>query len=333
MTTVKLVEDYRNGTLENEHYGQICIVDGAGNLLHAHGDVNQTTFLRSAAKPFQALPVYMHEAEKKLGLTDKEATIFIASQRGEIYHEEALASIKEKLGITEDTLICSAQYPLNEAPKEQYIYDHKEKRKMMHNCAGKHFGILSLAKVLDEPLDTYGDLNSKVQQMSLAAMSYMAQFPKEDFKFGVDGCGFPVYAIPLKNIANAYVRLANPDLLDDANYQKAAQRAGQLMNAHPEMIASHGFICSVLSADPNIVAKGGAKGVYGIGLRDEKIGIALKVMDGSEAVWPQIVARILEDLNYKNKATIEALHKISPKEMTNDGGKIVGERKTVFTIN
>lgn len=332
MKLVKLVEDYRNGVLENVHYGQVCIVNESGNITHELGDAQTTTFLRSAAKPFQALPVYIHEADKEFGVTEKEATIFMASQRGEAYHEEALASIKEKLAIEEDALICSAQYPLNDAPKEKYIYDHKSKRKMLHNCAGKHFGILALTKTIDAPLETYGDLEGPAQQLSLDAMAYMAEFPKEEIQFGVDGCGFPVYAMPLQNIANAYMRLANPALLDDAKYAKAVTRAGKLMSAHPEMIASHDFVCTVLLNDPNLVAKGGAKGVYGIGLRDEKIGIALKVIDGSEDVWPNIIARILESIDYKNKATIQALYDLSPKQLTNDGDKLVGERRTVFSL-
>lgn len=332
MKLVKLVEDYRNGVLENEHYGQICIVDQSGEITHELGDATTTTFLRSAAKPFQAIPVYMHESDKQFHVTDKEATIFMASQRGESYHEEVLLSLKEKLQINEDVFICGESYPLNDAPKEKYIYDHKEKRKLMHNCAGKHLGILALTKTLGAPLETYGELDGPAQQLSLESMAYMAQFPKKEIQFGVDGCGFPVYAMPLKNIANAYMRLANPELLDDEKYASAVSRAGKLMNAHPEMIASHDFVCTVLLNDPNLVAKGGAKGVYGIGLRDEKIGIALKVMDGSEDVWPQIIAKILEDLDYKNKATIEALNELSPKQLTNDGNLIVGERKTVFNI-
>lgn len=332
MKLVKLVEDYRNGVLENEHYGQVCIVNGEGDITHELGDVTTTTFLRSAAKPFQALPVYIHESDKEFHVTDKEATIFMASQRGESYHEEALLSVKEKLSIDEETFICSAQYPLNDAPKEKYIYDHKDKRRLLHNCAGKHLGILALTKSLGAPLETYGELDGPAQQLSLDAMAYMAEFPKEEIKFGVDGCGFPVYAMPLKNIANAYMRLANPEKLDDAVYAKAVKRAGSLMNAHPEMIASHDFVCTVLLNDPNLVAKGGAKGVYGIGLRDEKIGISLKVMDGSEDVWPQIIASILEQINYKNKETIAALNKLSPKQLTNDGDLLVGERKTVFTL-
>src|SRR5699024_3340843 len=116
------------------------------------------------------------------------------------------------------------------------------------------------------------------------------------------------------------------------SYRRAVEKAGRLMNQSPEMIASHQFVCTTLLNDSNIVAKGGAKGVYGIGLRDERIGISLKVMDGSEDVWPNIIAHILESIHYKNKETIEALYQLSPKQLTNDGSAIVGERKTVFSL-
>lgn len=332
MKLEKLAEDYRNSVLENVHYGQICIVDETGNILHEVGDAQTTTYLRSAAKPIQALPVFMHQADELHHIGEREATLFMASQRGETYHVEGLTKLKEQLEIEEDTLICSASYPLNDAPKEAYIYNHSPKRKMLHNCAGKHFGFLALTKALGAPVESYGELEGPAQQLSLDAMAYMTETNKEDIKLGIDGCGFPVHAVPLQSIAKAYMKLANPDVIEDEGYRKAAEKVGRLMNEHPEMIASHDFVCTVLLKDPNIVAKGGAKGVYGIGLRDERIGISLKVIDGSEDVWPNIIARILEEIDYKNKATIQALYDLSPKELTNDGNTIVGERKAVFNL-
>lgn len=332
MQVEKLVEDYRNGTLENIHYGQICMVNESGEVLHEVGDVHTTTFLRSAAKPIQTLPVFMHDADELYGISGEEAALFMASQRGEVYHVEGLKSLQKKLNIQEETLICSASYPLNDPPKEKYIYEHREKRKLLHNCAGKHFGALALTKALGAPIDDYGALMSPAQQFSLEAMAYMTETSKEKIKLGTDGCGFPVHAVPLHAIAKAYMKLACPDVMEDVAYRKAAEKVGNLMNAHPEMIASHDFVCTVLLNDPNIIAKGGAKGVYGIGLRKEQIGISLKVIDGSEAVWPNIIARILEQINYDNKQTIEALYTLSPKEIKNDGNTVVGERKALFHL-
>ena len=115
-------------------------------------------------------------------------------------------------------------------------------------------------------------------------MAEMANYPKEEIGIGIDGCGFPVYAMPLQSIAQAYLKLACPDLIQNVQMREAASKIAGYMNAHPEMIASHDFICSVLLTDSNIVAKGGAKGVYGFALKMERMSFALKVLDGSELV-------------------------------------------------
>ncbi|NIM06748.1 MAG: asparaginase, partial [Armatimonadetes bacterium] len=52
-----LVKVYRNGTVESVHQGAVAVVDDAGKLLFRAGDPDFVTFLRSSAKPFQALAV------------------------------------------------------------------------------------------------------------------------------------------------------------------------------------------------------------------------------------------------------------------------------------
>ncbi|MEK4714778.1 asparaginase [Sporosarcina sp. FSL K6-5500] len=327
-----IVEEYRNDILENVHMGVICGINADGDILYSVGNENHMTFLRSAAKPFQAIPVIQNGVDDKFGLTSKEATLFAASHRGEDYHIEALDSILQKVGINEEQFYCCPTYPLNEEAKADYHRKHGKQRKLYHNCSGKHSGFIALAKVLGYDIDGYWKLEHPVQQLSLAAMADMANYPKKDFGIGIDGCGFPVYAMPLQNIAQAYLKLACPDLIQQREMREAVVKITRYMNAHPEMIASHDFICSVLLADPNIVAKGGAKGVYGFALKNERMGFALKVMDGSELVWPIIIASILEQIGYENHETIERLYKLAPKEIINDNNVIVGERKVVFDL-
>lgn len=327
-----LVEEYRGGILENVHMGVLCGINEEGKVVYSVGNENHITFMRSAAKPFQAIPVIQHGVVEKFGLTPKEAALFAASQRGEKYHIEALESILRKTGVAEQQILCCPTYPLNEEPKAAYHREHGEKRKLYHNCSGKHSGFLALAKLLGHDMDRYWEPDHPVQQLSLVAMAEMADYPKEDIQIGVDGCGFPVYALPLQHIARAYLKLACPDLIENPGTREAAVKIAGYMNAHPEMVASHDFICSVLLADPNIVAKGGAKGVYGFGLKKERMSFALKVLDGSELVWPNIVASILEQIGYDNRETIERLYALSPKQIKNDNQVIVGERKAVFTL-
>ena len=87
------------------------------------------------------------------------------------------------------------------------------------------------------------------------------------------------------------------------------------MNKHYEMVSGTNLICALLNEDENIVAKGGAKRIYCVGLKKERLRFAIKVMDGSKKSWPFIVAKILEDINYDNKETIKRLYNIFPKDI------------------
>ncbi|MFD0715806.1 asparaginase [Paenibacillus sp. GCM10027626] len=329
---IPLVEEYRGGTLENVHYGAVCVVNEQGELLLHAGDPEHMTFLRSAAKPFQAVPVMRRHIDEVYGLDGAETALFAASHRGEAFHIAALESIVRKVGIDEEIFHCSATYPLNEEARAERHRHHEGKRRLFHNCSGKHAGLIALSKHMGWDERTYYDPEHPVQQEIVDTLSSFSEIPQAEIPRGIDGCGLPVYALPLRNIALSYVKLACPDLLEDEEIREAAARIAQRMNEHPDMIADTKFVCSMLLRDHNLVAKGGAKGVYGIGLRKQRIGIALKVSDGAEHVWPCIIASILQQLNYENTATIERLYEVESNTIKNDGGTEVGQRKAIFTL-
>ncbi|MEN1938534.1 asparaginase [Paenibacillus sp. 102] len=102
-----------------------------------------------------------------------------------------------------------------------------------------------------------------------------------------------------------------------------------ILNQEYEMVASANFICSTLLEDSNIVAKE----VSCFGLKKEKLGFALKVLDGSEDVWPNIVASILEQIHYGNKETIARLRALRSTIMKSDGGIEVGAVHEVFRLD
>lgn len=331
MEFAALVEEYRGGTLENKHYGSISVVDETGNILYQTGNPQQWTFLRSAAKPFQAIPGMKRRIDNVYGLNNQETALFAASHRGEVFHVEALDSILRKVGIEEEELYCCATYPLNEEAKAERHRANEPKRKVYHNCSGKHSGLIALCKHMGWNQNNYYEPEHPVQQEILETLAYFAEIPKASIPQGIDGCGLPIFALPLNKIALAYLKLACPDLIDDRDMREAAARMALLMNQYPDMIADTKFVCSALLRDSNLVAKGGAKGVYGIGLRKERLGISLKVSDGSEQVWPCLIASILEHLQYDNQETIERLYNLVPNIIVNDAGTAVGERRTVFT--
>lgn len=322
-----IAEESRNGTLENVHPGAICIVNENKEVIFEKGNINHPIFYRSAMKPLQAIPVFTTDIFEKYHLTDEEAALFMASQRGEKYHEDSLISLKEKLAVSEECLVCAESYPLNETPKLEYVLAHKPKRKLLHNCAGKHLGFLGYAKMKGLSLEGYEQIDHPLQQEILKDLSLLAEVPVDEIKSGVDGCGVPVHAIPLKNMAISYLKFVTPEQIADKEIQEAVIKIGKVMHAHPDIIASHDFICSVLLQDENIIAKGGAQGVYCLALKKEKISIALKVLSGTELIWPLLVAEILKKINYQNEDTITNLLKLRNETIHNDGGKQVGETK------
>ncbi len=328
-----LVEDYRGGILECEHWGHICGVSDNEEVKYSVGDENFLAFLRSSAKPVQAIPLVKRGINQKYNFSEKEMTVLVASHRAQSFHVQAVESIMEKVQIEEEQLICLPTYPLSNDAKEELIRQNMPKRRIYHNCSGKHLNIITLCKELGYNINNYWDINNEVQQEILEHISIISGFPKNEIKIGVDGCGVPVFAMPLKYLANTFFKLACPDMIEDKDIRQAVITITNLMNKHYEMVSGTNLICALLNKDENIVAKGGSKGVYCFGLKKERLGFAIKVMDGSEESWPFIVAKILEDINYDNKETIERLYKVFPKDVKNDNKKIVGESKTVFSLN
>lgn len=200
----------------------------------------------------------------------------------------------------------------------------------MHNCAGKHLGFLAYAREKGYDLSTYGELDHLLQQEIFNTLVELSETPATEIERGTDGCGVPVYAIPLKNIAISYLKFVAPDLVENQETAQALGEISKVMNAHPEIVASENFICTSLLQDNNIVAKGGAQGVYCLALKKERISIALKVLSGSELVWPVLVAEILIKLNYENQATIDRLLALRSDKILNDNGKQIGATKVIL---
>ena len=330
MTYPVIVEEHRGGKIENIHHGIICVINDKKEVIYEKGNIESHVYYRSALKPIQAIPVFTTDIIEKYQLTQQESALFSASQRGEKYHQEALGSLIHKLGLAEELLVCGASYPLNDKPNEQYVWDHKPKRKLLHNCAGKHLGFLAYAQEKGYELSTYDKPEHPLQQEILKQLINLSETPIDNINKGMDGCGAPVYGVPLRNMAISYLKFVAPELIDDAQIAQAVTQIGEVMNAHPEIIASHNFICTALLEDNNIIAKGGAQGVYCLALKKERISIALKVLSGSELVWPVLVAQILEKLNYSNRETISRLHAIRSKDIMNDGGKPIGETRVIL---
>lgn len=332
MDTV-LVKEYRADILECVHNGHICIVNEQGSIQAYAGDPEYVAFTRSSAKPMQAIPSIRGGLADHYGLTDKEIAIMTASHRAEPAHTEVLEGFARKVNISEAYMVCASSWPLDEKNKEALLRDQRNKSKWFHNCSGKHYGMLAYCQMKGYPLLGYDQPEHPLQQEILQTVSYLSGLAPSDIRLGTDGCGLPVFAMPLRALATAYMKLASPDLIEDEPTKRAVIRITEAMHASPYMVAGNQKVDTLLLEDDNIVAKGGFKGVYCLGLKKERLGISFKIADGSEEEWGWVAESILEQIGYSNKTTIDRLKSAYPKDLCNDEGLKVGRVETAFMLN
>ena len=330
--TVRLIDEYRGDLLDLTHYGYVVVVNDKGEVIYSAGDPEAVVFYRSASKPIQALPVIAHRLDEKYGLTDEETVLMAGSHLGEDFHVNALKSIMAKADLKEEYFIMNLAVPGSTKANEDRIINGLPKSKLYHNCSGKHTALMLIQREMGGDVKDYWKIGSVGENEVLRTMSEISEYPMEDVKIGIDGCGVPVFAYPLKNIAIAYKNLACIDTIKDETLREAARRYIPRIHQYPHMMRGTGFLCSLINHDPNLIAKGGSNSVYGIGLKKERLGIALKVKDGNEAIWPIIMREIFKQIGYYNEETDKMLLSQNSGIVINDNGTEVGRAEAVFTL-
>lgn len=326
------VELTRGGTVESVHRVHVAVVDGAGNLVAHAGDADVVTFLRSAAKPFQAVPLVASGAADAFGLTDRELALCCGSHAGEPMHVDVVGSILRKGGLDASLLQCGTHPPFNK-PARQSLGGQKP-TPAHHNCSGKHAGMMLVQKHVGADPAKYLDPREPVQRMILDTVAECAGVPASSIRVGTDGCSVPNFALPLAAGARLFARLALPQGVAPAT-AKALERLRGAMVAHPDMVggSAERFDTDLMGAsEDRLVSKAGAEGVQGVGDLASGMGFLLKVEDGaSRAVAPATV-EALRQLAWLEGRAFEVLGDWWRPTLTNWSGRVVGETRPVLRL-
>ena len=343
MPYLPLLELTRGGIVESIHHGALAVADAQGRLVASFGDPRAVTFLRSSAKPFQALPLVETGAAEAFGLTPREIALACASHKGLDMHAEALSVMQHKIGVTEGDLLCGV-HPLEDAETAARL--HREGRAPTpnrHNCSGKHTGMLAQAQHRSLPLADYVNPRHGIQQTILQTFAEMSALRVDEVVVGVDGCSAPNFAVPLVNAATAFARLAGPSSLS-APRAAALKTIFSAMTSHPEMVRGpKGFDTELMRVRPGvIVSKGGAEGYQGLGLAagalgpgSPALGVALKIADGAGRGTYPVALEVLRQLGALGEAELKALEGFGfgPRlPLMNWRGLVVGEARTCFEL-
>src|SRR5918993_1613727 len=158
-----LVEVTRGSLTESRHRGHIVVVEPDGNIVAYLGSPQTVTFLRSSAKPFQALPLLTSGAADRFGFTDEEVALACASHNGEPMHTELGASMLKKIGLGPEALKCGVHEPYSLEVAGKLRLQGLPPNVLQNNCSGKHVGMLAVAKHLGAPIENYNQAENPVQ--------------------------------------------------------------------------------------------------------------------------------------------------------------------------
>jgi L-asparaginase II len=278
---------HRGDVDEATHLVHAVAVRG-GAVIEQAGDAGRVAYLRSSAKPFQALPLVRARDD----LTSEEIAIASASHLASPEQLTAVRSLLAKAPAGEDELECGP-----------------EPTPLQHNCSGKHAGMLALCRAQGWASGGYRLATHPVQHACLAEIASASDVPPDEMPTAVDGCGVVTFALPLERMALLFSRLEEVD---------GGARVAAAMRAHPELIRGPMAADTLLMRElEGWTAKGGAEGLM-CAAGPEGLGIALKVEDGSMRAIRPALAEFLRRLGLETG-------ELGMEPVENSRGELVGE--------
>jgi L-asparaginase II len=201
------------------------------------------------------------------------------------------------------------------------------------------------AKAAGWPVETYWQPDHPIQELSLQTVATLAEMPPSEIVTATDGCGVVTFGMPLRRLALAYARLADPSGVEDASLRAALERIRDAMMAHPELVAGQRRrldTALMRTAPGRLVSKGGAEGVQAVGLlavtyagNAGPMGLALKIEDGDGAHHARDVTtcEALRQLGTLSAGDLAELAGYASPPITDPRGAIAGVVRPAFRLS
>ncbi len=320
-----LVEATRGAMVESRHRGHAVVADAEGRIVAQWGEADIPVYPRSAIKPLQALALIETGAAERFAASPEEIALACASHDGAAEHVSRIAAWLGRMGLAEADLACGAHAPTDPEAARDLIRQGRAPSPAHNNCSGKHAGILAAAAHLGEPVRGYLAPEHPAERRLKTILAEMSGADLTDAPAGVDGCGIPVYAMPLSGLARAMARLAQPDDLSGARAE-AAWQVIAAMCAHPRLVSGAGRFDTeaTIAAGGRAIVKGGAEGMHAAALPAAGLGIAVKIEDGAGRASGVVMAALLARFASLGPEARSALARWREQPILNVAGREVG---------
>ena len=306
----------RSGVTEARHEGAVAVVTPDGAVLASHGDIDRSYYIRSSAKPFQAMAALTAGA----AFEPEQLAVACASHGAQPIHVAYTRAMLRQVGLDESALQCPPDWPIADSAWDRVLRaGHDRPKRIWHNCSGKHAGMLRACVAAGWPIESYLDPDHPLQVLIREEMS--KALGADVGRPGVDGCGAPVYEVSTHELGRGYAVLAT-----DQRYgpiRTAMQRFGAL-TAHSDRLAAP-------SQWWDVASKGGAEGCQGLAVRG-RYGVAVKSFDGNDRPLGPVVLSTMDQLGVAPELT-RSLYAPRFSVETLGGGQVVGRVEATVDLS
>jgi len=321
MNSVKMVEVTRGNFTESTHYGVAVLINSNGEVLREWGNSSTLIYPRSALKPIQSLNLYKDGVAEGLNLSDDFIALTTASHHAENIHQKMINNWLKKINLKEKHLSCGPSWPWNIKDQFKAHAKYKVKRKIFHNCSGKHCGHLAVSKYRNLPIKNYQNKDHPIQKELVKLIEDLSKYKIKNI--GVDGCTLPNPLIPLKKFALAAAQLADYKKLSE--HSAIAKRIFDSCVKFPEITGGSKSINSILTklSKGKAFIKNGAEGVFVAIIPEKKSALAVKIIDGTRRAAEVAITGLLSELKIINN------EKIKKRSIKNSANQVVGSIKWI----
>jgi len=334
-SAVALAHLTRGDLVETVLRGHLAVVSSDGVLIASQGDLDYRTFMRSSAKPLQALALVGSGASSRFDITGELLAVCCASHMGEPGHVDAVATVLSRAGVPSSALGCGIHPPMYVPAAAALWRSGAEPTALHNNCSGKHSGMLAAARALDVPLDGYLDPAHLVQQHILEGVAALCHVPPGEIVIAVDGCGAPVHGVSMIQMARAYAHFAAPETTPSPVSAENVATIAAAMTAHPWYVRGTGGPDTEMmdKTQGRLLVKGGAEGVLCVAVRGAGVGLAVKMEGGRETALHAVAIAALRSLDLIDEADLDALGDLAAPPIRNHQGRHVGHTRPVVDLH
>lgn len=307
----------RDNTIECLHYGWICVLNKDKKIIYQRGNIFDLAFLRSVAKPIQAIPLI----ESDINVSKKELAVICGSHSGSEKHIKVLSHFMKKHGINFSNLKCGTHIPSDQEENKKLVCSRKSPTLLHNNCSGKHLGMLAVCKKNNWDLKTYLSPKHPLQKAILKDVKDLSETNK--ISIAVDGCSAPTFALPVVNIAKMFSNFTLNE-----KYLKIISA----MTTYPYFVGGTNQIDTEIMKASNgrLFSKVGGLGIIIVAYKGSSL--VIKVADGSPNIRSKIALDLLLKLGWLKKSEIKnsILREIASGTVKNLRGKAVGRSMFIY---